>query len=73
MRSSILVQFSAVCLIGAIAVKQDQITQYSGSDLSFLSGEHENQVTDEKAMSAHFAGSVIPDQNQPNSEESTAA
>ena len=50
MRSSVLVQFSAVCLIGAIAVKQDQMPQVSGSDLSFLSGEQENKVTDEKAM-----------------------
>ena len=63
MKSSVLVQFSAVCLIGALAVKQDQMPQVSGSDLSFLSseqetgsdlsflsGEQENQVTDEKAM-----------------------
>ena len=50
------------------------MSQVSGSDLSFLSDEQETQVTDEKdVMQSHFAGSVIPDHDEPKGEEATTA
>ena len=43
-----------------------------GSDLSFLTDEQGNKVTEEDVMSNSLVGSVIPDQDQPKGDASTA-